>query len=120
MEFWSFLIFILQGIDEVLFQFLGLAFRSTIGHSIFRLAVVDAKGKPANRVTLLRRWAIVWLPLFAAISLAGLLINRGEYTAALIISVILLVLWISAAVYAVIFPNRGLHDRLAGTWVVRR
>jgi uncharacterized RDD family membrane protein YckC len=29
-------------------------------------------------------------------------------------------LWIGAAVYAVIVPNRGLHDRLAGTWVVRQ
>jgi len=103
-----------------LFQFLGLAFRSSIGHSIFRLAVIDAKGRPANRVTLLRRWVIVWLPLFVPMSLAGFLIKRGEYTVALILAVVLLVLWISAAVYAVIFPNRGLHDRLASTWVVRR
>jgi uncharacterized RDD family membrane protein YckC len=32
----------------------------------------------------------------------------------------LLLLWISAAIYAVFHPNRGLHDRWAGTWVVRR
>ncbi|MHC4148924.1 MAG: protein kinase domain-containing protein [Planctomycetota bacterium] len=104
----------------VLFQFLGLALRSSIGHSIFRLVVVNAEGRPANRVTLLWRWAIVWLPLFVPMSFVALLIKLGEPNAAFILSVVLLVLWISAAVYAVIVPNRGLHDRLVGTWVVRR
>ncbi|MHC4507697.1 MAG: protein kinase domain-containing protein [Planctomycetota bacterium] len=103
-----------------LFQFLGLALRSAISHSIFRLAVVNAKGELANRVTLLRRWAIVWLPLFVPMSFVALLIKWGEPNAAFILSVVSLILWISAAVYAVIHPNRGLHDRLAGTWVVRR
>jgi uncharacterized RDD family membrane protein YckC len=103
-----------------LFQILGMAFHSTIGHSIFRLAVVNAKGEPANRVTLLRRWAIVWLPLFLPMLFVALLIRRAELTAALISALVLLLLWISTAVYAVVHPNRGLHDRLAGTWVVRR
>jgi uncharacterized RDD family membrane protein YckC len=103
-----------------LFQFLGLALRSTIGHAIFRLAVVNAKGECANRLTLLRRWAIVWLPLFIPMSFVALLIKRGEPNAAFILAVVLLLLWISAAVYAVIHPNHGLHDKLAGTWVVRR
>lgn len=103
-----------------LIQLLGLLFRSTASHSIFRLAVVNAKGELANRITLLRRWAIVWLPLFLPMLLAALLINKGQYTAAFVLSVILLFLWIVAAVYSVIHPNRGIHDRLADTWVVRR
>ena len=49
----------------------------------------------------------------------ALLLNTAEGTA-FISALVLLVLWISAAIYAVIHPNRGLHDRLAGTWVVRR
>jgi uncharacterized RDD family membrane protein YckC len=102
-----------------LFQFLGLALRSTIGHAIFRLAVIDAEGRPANRVTLLRRWTIVWLPLFIPMLFAALLIKKTEGIA-FISALVLLLLWIGAAVYAVIHPNRGLHDRLAGTWVVRR
>lgn len=101
-------------------QLLGLPFRSTASHSIFRLAVVNAKGERANRVTLLRRWAIVWLPLFFPMLFVALLIKRAEVTAAFISALVLLLLWISAAIYAVIHPNRGLHDRLAGTWVVRR
>lgn len=102
-----------------LIQLLRLAFRSTVSHSIFRLAVVNAKGGPANRVTLLRRWAIVWLPLFLPMLFVALLIKRAE-SIAFISALVLLLIWISAAVYAVIVPNRGLHDRLAGTWVVRR
>jgi uncharacterized RDD family membrane protein YckC len=103
-----------------LFQLMGLAFRSTIGHSIFRLAVVNTKGELADVVTLLRRWGIVWLPLFLPMSFATLLDEKAGNTTAFIYALVLLVLWIGAAVYAVIHPNRGLHDRLASTWVVRR
>jgi len=100
-------------------QLLALLFRTTASHAIFRLAVVNAKGEHANRVTLLRRWAIVWLPLFVPMLFVALLTKRTEGIA-FISALVLLLLWISAAVYAVIHPNRGLHDRLAGTWVVRR
>jgi len=82
--------------------------------------VNNAKGQCADVVTLLRRWAIVWLGLFVPMLFVALLIKRAGLTAAFIWAVVLLLLWISAAVYAVIVPNRGLHDRLAGTWVVRQ
>ncbi|MGB2884480.1 MAG: RDD family protein, partial [Dehalococcoidia bacterium] len=105
---------------SALIQLLELPFRSTASHSIFRLAVINAKGRPANISTLLVRWAIIWLPLILPMSLVALLIKRTEPAAAFISALVFLLLWISAAVYAVIHPNRGLHDRLAGTWVVRR
>jgi hypothetical protein len=94
--------------------------RTNASHSIFRLAVVDVKGRRAGRVTLLKRWAIVWLPLFVPMLFVVLLIQRAEYTAAFVSALVMFMVWIGAAVYAVIVPNRGLHDRLAGTWVVRR
>ena len=103
-----------------LIQLLELPFRTTAGHAIFRLAVINAKGQRADVVTLLRRWAIVWLPLFIPMVFAALLIQRAELTATFILSLAVFALWIGAAVYAVIHPHRGLHDRLAGTWVVRR
>ncbi|MHC4113172.1 MAG: protein kinase domain-containing protein [Planctomycetota bacterium] len=118
---WIIMITIMVALGAVaLFQILGLALRSTIGHAIFRLVVVNTEGRPADRVTLLKRLAIVWLPLFIPMSFVALLIKRGEPHAAFILSVVLLVFWIGAAVYAIIHPNRGLHDRLADTWVVRR
>ena len=82
--------------------------------------MVNAKGEPAAISQLLVRWAIVWLPLFLPMLFVALLIQTGRTYRCFISALVLLLLWISAAVYAVIHPNRGLHDRLAGTWVVRR
>jgi hypothetical protein len=103
-----------------LVQLLELPFRSTASQFTFRLAVVNAKGQRASRVTLLKRWAIVWLPLLVPMVFVALLFNRGQQSAAFILATGVFVLWISAAAYAVVHPNRGLHDRLAGTWVVRQ
>jgi len=103
-----------------LLQLLGLPFRSTASHAIFRLAVISNQGKPAKPSRLFVRWAIVWLPLLVPMSFAALLMNRAEPSAAFAYALVLLGLWISVAVYAAIHPNRGLHDRLARTWVVRR
>jgi hypothetical protein len=100
-------------------QLLELPFRGTVSHAIFRLAVVNARGEPAAVSRLLFRWAIIWLPLLLPASLVVLLIDRAEGVAFITASVLLL-LWGSAAVYAVVHPHRGLQDRLAGTWVVRR
>jgi uncharacterized RDD family membrane protein YckC len=102
-----------------LVQLLELPFRSTASHSIFRLAVINAKGERAALSHLLVRWAIVWLPLFLPMSLVALLVPRAEGIAFLS-ALVLLLLWVGAAVSAVVHPHRGLHDRLAGTWVVRR
>lgn len=101
-------------------QLLEFPFRSTVSHSIFRLAVVNTKGEPVGISQLLVRWALVWLPLFVPMLFVALLVQRAEHTAAFIAALLLLLLWLSAAVHSVINPNRGLHDRLAGTWVVRR
>ncbi|MEJ2703509.1 MAG: protein kinase [Sedimentisphaerales bacterium] len=102
-----------------LVQLVEFAFRNTSAHAIFRLAVVNGKGERVNRRTLLKRWAIVWLPLLVPMLLvASLLMQRAEGIAS-ICALVLLSIWIGAAVYAVVHPNRGLHDRLAGTWVVR-
>jgi uncharacterized RDD family membrane protein YckC len=103
-----------------LVQLLELPFRSTASQEIFRLAIVNAKGCPAGIFHLLVRWAIVWLPLILPMLVVGLLMARAEPAAAFISALVLLLLWVGTAVYAVVHPNRGLHDRLAGTWVVRR
>jgi uncharacterized RDD family membrane protein YckC len=84
------------------------------------LAVLNAQGEPAHGSELLLRWAIVWLPLFLPIALVALLIGKTGFPAALVSALAVLLLWISASIYAVVHPHRGLHDRLAGTWVVRR
>jgi uncharacterized RDD family membrane protein YckC len=104
---------------SALFQLLELPLHTTASHSIFRLAVVNVRGKPAALSQLLIRWAIVWLPLFLPMVFLAKLLKTGE-AIAIISTLVWIFLWGSAAAYAVIHPNRGLHDRLAGTWVVRR
>ena len=100
-------------------QLLVLPFRTTASHATFRLAVVDASGEVAGRSRLLLRWAVVWLPLLVSMALV-VQPWRGGGAGALIAGVVVLVLWIGAAVCAVVHPNRGWQDRLGGTWVVRR
>jgi hypothetical protein len=112
------LLFVILGIIALI-QLPELMFRSTASHAIFRLAVVNTTGL-ADRVTLLKRWAIVWLPLFVPVGLIALLVGRTEPVTAMILSGGVLLPWLGAAVSAVISPRRGLHDRLAGTWIVRR
>ena len=97
-------------------QLLELPFRSTASHSIFRLAVITADGKPAGIARLWLRWAIVWLPLLVPMGWVMVMRRDLLFVAALMV----LLPWLGAAVYAVAHPHRGLHDRLAGTWVVRR
>jgi uncharacterized RDD family membrane protein YckC len=103
-----------------LIQLLALPFHTGGSHAIFRLAVVNTRGEPATMSRMLARWAIVWLPLFLPVLFVALWTGRGAHSTALIPAFVVLVLWIGAAIYAVAHPHRGLHDRLAGTWVVRR
>ncbi len=102
-----------------LIQLLELPFRSTVGHSIFRLAVINAEGARASRSHLLVRWAIIWLPLLLPAALVALWVGREEGTAVVFL-LLLLLLWVGAAAYVIINPHRGFHDRLARTWVVRQ
>lgn len=102
-----------------LIQLAGLPLRTTASHSIFRLALVDDHGAPARLGRRFVRWAVVWLPLVLPMLIVALLADNAE-TLAFASALALLLAWISCAVYAALHPNRGLHDRLAGTWVVRR
>lgn len=113
-----FCILIVLGIIALV-QLLELPLFGTIpSHSIFRLAVIDARGKRAGRMRLMVRWLIVWLPLLPAFWLDALSL-KGSASLAVISGAVLL-LWIGAAAYAVFHPHRGWQDHLAGTWVVRR
>lgn len=99
-------------------QLIEVPFRTTCSHAIFRLVVVDAKGRPASRRRLLLRWAIVWLPLLPV--LLALWARRTEPPTHLVFEIALLLMWIAAALNAVAHPHYGLQDRLARTRVVRR
>jgi len=105
---------------SALVQLLALPLRTTTGHATFRLAVINAEGEPARVPRLLLRWAIAWLPLFVPLALIVGLLGSVEGAAAFGSVLVLLLLWLGAALRAICHPSRGWHDHLAGTWVVRR
>jgi uncharacterized RDD family membrane protein YckC len=96
-----------------------LPFGTSDGHATFRLAVVDDRGRPAGVARLLARWAIVWLPLLVPMALIALVFGRFD-TVAFVAALAVILPWIGVAIGAALHPHRGLHDRLAGTRVVRR
>jgi uncharacterized RDD family membrane protein YckC len=106
-------------VGAALVQLLEIPFGTTVGLFVFRLAVIDARGAPATGGRLLKRWAFAWLPLLIPLSVLAL-VTGGAWERAMIPTLSLLLLGGTAAVYAVLHPHRGLHDRLADTWVVRR
>jgi hypothetical protein len=105
---------------SALIQLLAVPFRTTFGHSIFRLAVVNDRGEPAGLMRLFFRWVIAWLPLLVPVSFVAIWSGTNATTAAVYFIVAWLLLWLGGVLYSVIQPNRGLHDRWSDTWVVRR
>jgi len=114
-----FCIMVIMG-SIALAQLLEFPFRTTASHAIFRLVVMNDRGVRAGIPTLYLRWAIVWLPLLLPMCGAWLLLREGQLTLFCLVTLSALVPWIGLAMYAVLHPHRGLHDRLANTWVVRR
>ncbi len=98
-------------------QLLLVPFRTTVGHALFRLAVVDGEGRSASRRRLLARWSVAWVPLILAAAISMELAPSGLASPWLLAA---FALWLAAALYAALDPHRGLHDRLAGTWIVLR
>jgi hypothetical protein len=100
------------------------------------MAVVNSQGERASRWRLFWRWGVVWFPLilmsclFIVFFLTVQEAVRHPQTLGLaqslpfIAQLLLLgvagaaLLALAAAIYAVWRPERGLQDRLAGTWIV--
>ena len=78
------------------------------------------KGERAEMSRMLARWGLTWLPLILLSVPVGFLIAAGDSESAFFWAWFALLLWLSGAFHTAMSPGRGLHDRLAGTWVVRR
>ncbi|MDA7628619.1 protein kinase [Verrucomicrobia bacterium] len=105
--------------SAAIIQFLALPLRWIWSHDVFGFVVIDAQGKRASTTRRFIRWMIVWFPLSVPIGILWTLMPQNN-PSTIMITIGLLFAWMSGAFYTVMHPNRGLHDRLAGTWVVRR
>jgi hypothetical protein len=95
----------------------ALLFRGGLLLHLFGLAVVRPDGKRASRLRVLWRGVLAWAPLFL-LPILGLSLARATGgLAALILALVLYAALVSASV---LWPERSLQDRLAGTWLVPR
>jgi serine/threonine protein kinase len=119
-----------------LFAFLGLMFFAAIfnlimcvvgipvGLRIFGIAIVDKNGRAAPRWRLLVRWLAIWiLPVayWFSLQISMFALHHHASQAELAVTLVVVALtWLAGLVVAIANPARGLHDRLAGTWLVPR
>jgi len=98
-------------------------FRSGVLLRLFGIAIVTTGGERASRLRTLWRALLAWAPLagciyFAFISRPSLTWER--HPAALTALAVSGALFVGGAMVSIWRPERGLQDRLAGTWLVRR
>jgi hypothetical protein len=97
----------------------GLLFRRGPMFRVLGVEVVTRNGLPAGRWLIFVRAMLAWLPLFVLVAIPNAVVSRQlaiPYLHSL--KPVLLILFLGGAIYAVLRPDRGLQDRLAGTWLV--
>jgi hypothetical protein len=124
---------VLHLVHVALFSLLtALAFRGGLIH-LYGLRIVTADGRVASRPRVFARTAVAWAPIVVLVILA---IPEVDFsvtsssvgfggpsftpTTIVIASGLALLLLLAGAIVAVLHPERGIQDRLAGTWIVPR
>jgi hypothetical protein len=100
----------------------AVLFRGGLVPRILRLAFVDAAGREITRWRALARVLIAWMPMLGLVLLAEYaLVALVRYPATTWAAVGALgILMVIGMCWAIVVPERGLQDRIAGTWLVPR
>jgi hypothetical protein len=106
----------------------ALAFRGGLSLLATDVTFVRSNGMPASRLRLLWRTFIAWIPVLLAFVLSIALMaviaegDRIPHHAALAFGLLasLVVLCVGLPLLSIALPQRGLQDRIAGTWPVPR
>jgi hypothetical protein len=106
----------------------ALFFRGGLALLATDVTFVQSDGVPASRLRLLWRTFVAWIPVLLAFVLSFALMavvaegDRIPHHAALAFSLLagLVVLCVGLPLLSIALPQRGLQDRLAGTWPVPR
>ena len=98
----------------------SIAVRGGVATRAIGLAVVTQDGKEISRRRSLARTLIAWLPMLVSSLLMPALISAGKGPAAVVSVGLASAVMIAGVVWTIATADRGLHDRIAGTWVVPR
>jgi hypothetical protein len=93
-----------------------------LNQRLLRVAVVDASGTEVSRWRALWRATLAWLPLISLQLLAdyaSMALGMHPTAGWAIVGSLWVILAIGMC-WAIVEPARGLHDRIAGTWLVPR
>ena len=105
------------------FDFVLAFWKKSTGLSTFGLEAVTRHGR-ASRTRLMIRSSIMWIPVLAPTAiLAAPALSQGEwirFNAGATLGAITLAGALVFVISALLTPTRGLHDRIAGVWIVRR
>ena len=118
---WTFLLLV-----AVVDLAVALILRQTMILRPFGMAVVTRAGHEASRLHLLWRGLVAWFPLFlGALFLLPLALcssadyaNYGYILLGILLAIV--VAWVGTAILALVWPHRGVADRLSGTTLVPR
>lgn len=94
----------------------ALLFRGGLVMLALGVTYVRHDGRRASRGRVLWRSIVTWSPVFGAVLLAGA--AMGAKSVLLAVSSVALMIGVTA--FSLLLPERGLQDRLAGTWPVPR
>ena len=91
-------------------------FRGGLALRLSGIAIVTRAGAEASRLRSFGRALLAWAPLY----LSFVLLAASPATFRFYISSVMGLLFLVAAIWAVVNPARGLQDRIAGTYLVPR
>jgi hypothetical protein len=100
--------------------FWALVLRGGLFLRLLGVAVVTRDGRPAARWRTLWRAIVAW---WLTPAVCGLGILAGVTThhpgLAIVLGFAIPALFVAGVIWALVAPERGLQDRLAGTWLVK-
>jgi uncharacterized RDD family membrane protein YckC len=114
------------GVTFLMTALMGIAtawlFRGGLLLRAFGMEVVTNDGEPVSRGRALWRGLLAWgLVIIAPILFVPAFRPAGiPENVAIAVGVVMATLFVAGAAWAVVYPNRGLQDRIAGTYLVPR
>jgi tRNA A-37 threonylcarbamoyl transferase component Bud32 len=93
----------------------AVVFRGGLMRAVGLELVID-NGRPASRLRVLARTVIVWAPIIVTL----VIVRMTPSVTGVAIWVPALLVLLAGAIVTILRPERGIQDRLAGTWIVPR